>query len=443
MNIKPTYWRIFSIAGPIMLFMFVQNLIALTDMIFLGRVGIVEYSACGLMSTFYLFLLMIGFGISRGAQILIARRVARKNYDAVGKIVDQLFIIEMGLALLLFLFVQFASQYVLPLFVQDNAIYLAGWEYLDWRSYGIFFSLFGFVLLALYSGIGNVTVIIYVAIVMAISNIFLNYSLIFGAWGFPAMGIAGAGLASSIAEGLAAVVGIIYIARDSWRTKLNLFKFKSLPTKTLRRLTEISTPLVLQNMVGVGGWFAFIAFIENMGQNALAISVTIKGVYTFFSIPSWGLASAVNSVVSNLIGQGKYKGALLGIRKAVILSVVSTAACCLLLVFFPEWVTSIFSDVPEIITGSAKLLWLLIVILMCCSISVVVHNFLMGAGAVKEALYIETISIFIYMVYAYSVINHYDKGLSWAWASELVYWGLLLIFTWLYLRRGTWRNHEL
>jgi len=443
LNIKPTYGNILSIAGPIMLFMFVQNLIGLTDMIFLGRVGLTEFSACGLMSTFYLFLMMIGFGISRGAQILIARRLAQNKTEVVGQLVDQLFIVEMVLAVILFLFVQFGSHTVLPWFVQDPDVFQAGWTYLDWRSYGIFFSLFGFVLLALYSGIGRTGIIVWIALVLAGSNVFLNYSLIFGKFGLPEMGIAGAGLASSISEALSAVAGIIYLIFDPIRKKFGLFTFTGMKRSTLRRLSELSTPLVLQNMVGVGGWFAFIAFIENMGKEALAISVALKAVYTFYSIPSWGIASAVNSVVSNAVGLGKFKLAMLGMRRSTILSIIMTAFLSLTLLVFPEWITSIFTDDPVIFTGAAKLFWLLIVILMSCSVSVVVLNGMMGAGAVKETLYIEAVTIALYLLYAYAVINWFELGLAWAWGSEFIYWTVLLILTLIYMRTDHWKTHSI
>ena len=423
--------------------MFVQNLIGLTDMIFLGRVGLTEFSACGLMSTFYLFLMMIGFGISRGAQIMIARRVAQDKEQVVGQLVDQLFLVLMALAGVLFIFVQFGSASVLPLFVQDQDVFQAGYIYLDWRSYGIFFSFFGFVLLSLYSGIGKTRIIVLIAVVLAVVNVFLNYSLIFGRFGLPEMGIAGAGLASSIAEGLSTLAGIIWIFFDPIRKRFNLFSFKNMRRDSLRRLGEISTPLVLQNMVGVGGWFAFIAFIENMGKEALAISVALKAVYTFYSIPSWGIASAVNSLVSNAVGHGKYKMAELGIRRSMIMSLIMTALVSMTLLVFPEWITSIFTDDPVVFSGAAKLFWLLIVILMSCSVSVVLINGLMGAGAVKEALYIEAFTILVYLLYAYLVINELELGLAYAWGSEFLYWTLLLIITIIYMRNGKWKNHTI
>ena len=75
-------------------------------------------------------------------------------------------------------------------------------------------SFFGFVLMALYTGIGRTKIIALITSVLFISNVCLNYSLIFGEFGMPAMGIGGAGLASTLAEIISTVIGLFFIFRD-------------------------------------------------------------------------------------------------------------------------------------------------------------------------------------------------------------------------------------
>ena len=110
------------------------------------------------------------------------------------------------------------------LFLNNQDIFQACIDYLSFRSYGIFFSYAGVIIVALYTGVGRTTVIIYNAIILGIINTILNYGLIFGQWGLPEMGIAGAGLASTIAEGLAFIVFIVYILRDKEARAYGLFQ---------------------------------------------------------------------------------------------------------------------------------------------------------------------------------------------------------------------------
>ncbi len=442
MNIAPTYQNLFRIGAPIMLFNFVQSAIGFTDTIFLGRVSIVDFSACGIMSIYYLIFVMIGFGISRGAQILIARRVGEQRYDEVGKITDHLFILEMVTALGLFIFLHLTSSFIIPWFIQSEEILTAGWEYLRYRSFGIFFSLFAFVLLALYSGVGRTKAVIYVTITLAVVNIILNYSLIFGKFGLPEMRIAGAGLASTIAEIVSGIVGFIYLMTDPLRKRLQLFNFKKLSRELFVKMIRISTPLVLQFLMGLGGWFVFFTFLENFGKQALAVSVVLRWLYSFYMIPSIGLSASVNTVVSNTIGQGKYKQAILGMRKAVTLSVIMTAVLVLTLYIIPYPIAAIFTNDVAIIEASQEQFVLLSSFLMMCAVSNVVFNSLMGTGATQISLVVVTLSVILYLGYAFSIINIFQLGLGYAWFAEFVYWFLIFLFSILYFYTGRWRNQE-
>lgn len=426
-----------------MLFNFVQSAIGFTDTIFLGRVGVVEMSACGIMAIYYLIFMMVGFGLSRGGQILIARRVGEKNYGKVGLITDHLFLFEMALAAFLLAFLHLTSSFVVPMFIQSQEILEAGWEYLRFRSFGIFFSLYGFVLLAFYSGIGRTTPLIYVTITLGIVNAILNYGLIFGRLGLPEMGIAGAGLASTIAEGIAALVGTIYLLNDPARKKTNLFRFNKIDFGIIKRMTRLSTPLVLQFLIGLGGWFVFFTFLENMGEKALAISVVLRWLSSFYMIPALGASTAVNTLVSNSIGQGNYDQSVVAIKRSVWFSLGLTALIVITLCLFPQTIANIFTDDISIIEATPKIYPVLIAILLMNSVASVLFNGLIGAGATRASLIIETAGVILYLTFAYQIINTFDMGLGYAWFSEFIYWFLLFIFTMGYFYSGRWRRHNL
>ena len=226
MQLKATYKSIWNIAYPIILGSLAPNVIGLMDTIFLGRVGEVEQGACGLISLYYLVPVMLGLGLSRGAQILIARRAGEERHERIGIITGNLLFMEIVGALALCLVVAIFSPYILYIFISSQAIYDASLIYLDYRVFGLPFSFFAFVAMALYMGIGRTHIIAWVMGVSCIVNVFLDYALIFGAFGFPEMGIAGAGLASTIAEVTAAICALLYMLYDKDIKKYNIFKFR-------------------------------------------------------------------------------------------------------------------------------------------------------------------------------------------------------------------------
>ena len=111
------------------------------------------------------------------------------------------------MAISLFLFMQYGCTYFFTLFVDSKEILDKSMEYLEYRSWGVFFSYTGLAVIALYTGIARTKFILVDTMILGIVNIILNYGLIFGRLGLPEMGMAGAGLASTIAE-IAAFCGV-------------------------------------------------------------------------------------------------------------------------------------------------------------------------------------------------------------------------------------------
>ncbi|NJO87340.1 MAG: MATE family efflux transporter, partial [Lewinella sp.] len=159
-----------------------------------------DFAAIGFVSTFYIIVAAIGFGFSRGGQILIARRAGQQRDKDVGRTFYSVLYFELLLALLLFVFMHFGAYYLFSALVDDQEILSRSIDYLETRKFGVFASYWGVTLIALYTGLARPAFIVVDTIILALVNIVLDKALIFGYWGFPALGIAGAGLASTIAE---------------------------------------------------------------------------------------------------------------------------------------------------------------------------------------------------------------------------------------------------
>src|SRR5204863_3011820 len=141
-------------------------------------------------------------------------------------------------------------------------------RFLQFRSIGIFFILVSAALRAFYVGIATPKVLGIYSAIMAAVNILLGYMLIFGNLGAPKMGIAGAGFASSIAEGIGLLflLGYTVIRHDIKEYKL--FRFRSFQKDLVGKTLTLSAPLVVQNLISMGAWFIFFVFVEKMGQHA-------------------------------------------------------------------------------------------------------------------------------------------------------------------------------
>lgn len=418
----------------------VQNFITLTDTIFLGRVGEIELGAIGLVGVFYLMIASIGYSFSKAGQIMIARRVGSQELDKIGSIFYSMLAFALSLAFFLFLFMQFGCDYFFALFINNQEIYKACIAYLDYRSSGIFFSYAGVIVLALYTGVARTQVIIYNALMLGVANMLLNYALVFGHWGFPEMGIAGAGLASTIAEGMAFVVFVIYILLDKKNRAYGLFRFPKVDVDIIKAQLKLSMPIVLQSVVGMGSWFIFFIIIEDMGQTELAISNIMRAVYLLFMIPCWGFASSINTLVSNLIGKDKQEEVFSVTTQTAILSFGVTMLFAVSMLIAPDVVLRVGTDNDALIQESQRLTGVLTAILALFSIGAIYFNGLVGTGATQKALYLQILAVVVYLLYIYFAVHVFDCSLEVAWMAELAYWVVALSTSVWYLRSNKWQH---
>jgi len=417
-----------------------QNVIALSDSVFLYHLSDLDFASIGFVGVFYLVVAAIGYGFSRGGQIMIARRMGEINPDQVGRTFYAMLYFELGLAIFMFFFMQYGCYYFFQLFVDSEIVFAKSLEYLEYRSWGVFFSYAGVAIIALYTGVARTAFIIFDTLILAAVNITLDYVLIFGNWGMPAMGIGGAGLASTIAEIVAFIIFFVYILFDRKARDYGLFRLPKVDFALISQIYRLAFPIVAQAFVGLGSWFVFFGIVENLGERELAITNLVRMVYLVLSIPTWGFSAGVNTLVSNFIGQQKRQAVLPIVWKTAKISWGATMLITLPFVLFPHQMLYplLGGQDMSLITEAQPIFWVLLGILCVFSVGGVFFNGLIGTGATYYALKMQTWCAIGYLIYIYIVVNISSGGLPWAWASEIWYWAALFILAFLYLRSRDW-----
>lgn len=438
-----TYRQIWNISAPIMLGSAAQNVIALSDAVLLYHKGEVEFAAIGFVGVFYITMAAIGYSFSRGGQIMIARRMGEGRPEMVGHTFHTMLLFEMLLAVLMWVLMRFGSEWIFSLFLERSpAVYQKCLEYIHYRSYGIFFSYSGVALISLYTGIARTTIILADTVVLAIVNLGLNYALIFGKFGMPEMGIGGSGLASSIAEGVAFVVFVVYVLLDKKNRVLQIFTLPKLDWLLTRQQLAISLPVLAHAVVGQGSWVFFFGMVENLGERALAISNLARTVYLLLSIPLWGFSSGVNTLISNLIGQQRHHDVLPAAWKTARLCWAVSMVLAVPILFFPEKLLYPLlgkSDM-SLIGETQPVFYLMLLILSMATVGAVLVNSLAGTGATWSGLKVQAFAVSIYLSYLFYVTNYTTLGLEWVWAAEMLYWAVMISLVLWYLKSERWHQ---
>ena len=435
--------NIFNIAYPICLTLIAQNVINVTDTAFLSRVSEVALGASAIAGLFYIAVYIVGFGFSQGAQILIGRRNGEQDYRRIGDIFNNGLMFNVLLSMIVFAFSYFLMPDIVNFLVQSENVYHAAKEYLEWRIYGFFFAFLNIMFRSLYIGITKTRVLTVSAIITAASNVFFDYAMIFGNFGFPELGIAGAAIASVIAEFItfAFLLGYTLLKIDTKRYAL--FVFSKINTKIIRQMLDLSIFTMFQYFISTSTWFLFFIFIERMGERALAITNIGRSLYMLLMIPGIALSTTVSTLISNLIGAGRKNEVVPFLNRMIKVVLILVFPLTAVTFLFPEFIVQIYRSDADLIKASLPVIRVVSVAMLFCATGNMIFNAVSGTGNTRTAFLIEFLTMFFYIAYIYytAIIN--PTSVEIVWFSEFVYFALIGTMGYLYLKKGNWQKRQI
>lgn len=434
---------IWTIAYPIIFGNMAQTLITMTDTAFLGRVSAIALGASMMAGIYYYVYSTLAWGFAMGIQIIVARRLGEGRLERTGVIFEHGLLFVLLLSVTLFLLQHCFTADILEKIINSPNIYSKAVEYMEYRHYGIIFVCFNFLFRALYIGLSNTKVISYTTALMAIVNIFLDYTLIFGKLGFPEMGVGGAALASVCAEISALLFFIGYtLIRLPLKTYM-LFHFSRLESRLISSILKLAFPTMIQKLISFGTWFIFFAMVEHMGEGPIAESGIVRSVYMLIMIPVFAFGATSNTLTSRLIGEGKQSEVIPTVFKTIgqgLLAILPVLLCCL---FFPHLVLAIYTNDTVLATASIPSLMVVCVASIAMTLGTPLFESVSGTGNTTYALVLETMVLVVYSFSIWFFASYIGTHVAYVWISEFIYGALIGLVSWLYLRFTDWQRKKI
>lgn len=434
--------HILKLALPISAAILVPQINFFTNNIFLGWLGKTELGAAGVTGVYYLIFGAIGFGLNNGLQALIARRAGENRTEEIGKLFSQgirvaLIISAIGILLTWFLAPWIFNQVLRN--PEDKARII---DFLKIRIWGLPFLYIYQMRNALLVGTNQSRYLVIGTIAETVTNIVLDYGLIFGKLGMPEMGFNGAAYASVIAEatGMFVVLGVIHM--KGFGQRFHLYNNLGFDRENTKLLLVQSSPLIFQYAISIISWEFFFILIERNATHVddLAISNTMRNIFGLFGVSTWAFAATSSTMVSNIIGQKRHDEVQTLIGRIVSISTGIAVVVCILLNIFNREVIGIFSTDEGFREHALPVLRVVSVALILMSFSTVWLNAVVGTGNTRVNLAIEFFTIILYCIYVYLVLEKYKMGITWGWGSEMIYWTSIFALSYAYLRSRRWRN---
>jgi multidrug resistance protein, MATE family len=426
---------------PISLARLIPELNYLINAAFLGHLGGKELALAGVTGVYYLIFAAIGYGINNALLAIMSRKAGEEDRNEIFVTLWHGMIIAMGMALVFILGTWLFLKPILAFTgIEPYGASLAA-SFLDIRIVGLLFMYALQMQNAYLISLQQTKYLVVIALIESLANIFFDYGLIFGHFGMPSLGFKGAAYASVISE----IIGMLTVyLLTRWLKISKRYKIKPNYTIHLDKLKLVFTqslPLMCQLALSCGSWWIFYLLISrNYTYEEQAVSQAMRNLFGLTGIFSWAFGSSANTIISNLIGQGRADEIFYTIRRMSILSFSGMIILFIALNLFPTAFLQLFGqDATFEMIGVGPVRVVSVALLILC-VGVIWLNAVIATGNTKTVFWIEFIGISTYLVYIYVVIEVLHLSISVAWMSEWLYWTVMFIVSYLYLNYGKWRE---
>ncbi len=346
----------FSLAYPVALGQIGHMMASVADSIMIGHLGSLELAACAFANTIFAIFLFIGIGISNGITPAVGASHGKGHFNTTKQLLAsglQMNLISATILIIILLLVTF----LLPLMGQTEAVSsLATPYYLIIGSsllpYLIFLAFKQFA-----EGLTFTKLATIVIIASNIINIFLNWLLIYGNWGFPELGLNGAGWAtlSSRIIMLLLIVCIFYYSKmlKQYISLASLIKYSR---RSLKYLFSLGIPLGLQFFLEVLAFSAGAIIVGWHGEIQLAAHQIAINLAAITFMMAGGAGAAASITLSILLGKKDYINMRRSGRANMLMTLVFMSLGACVFILFPEQLASIYIKEVDVINLSVKLL---------------------------------------------------------------------------------------
>lgn len=422
-NFKPVSRQMFKIAIPIAISGLVMQVQTLIDTAFLARYtttladgtvlsGSQILSAVG--NVFFPYLVAISFvwSIVTGAVVLVSQRLGAGQPDQARQYAVSSLKYNTLLGWLIYLFWLFFGEKVFLAMGVKEPILTVSLQYLRFLSLELIYLGLGNSVGAVFQGIGNTRPEMVTGIMRSLLHIFLDYLLIFGNFGLPEMGVAGAGLASSLSGLIGTLtLTVIFLTSKDKPFYVHLRDILRAPVKTYATVLKVGLPVGLEDMLWNLGNLILATFLNRISTEAVGIyrlvyQIEVTPIYFYM-----GLARAVTTLVGNRTGERKLPEA----REAAKIGTFYTASFCILFATafcaVPRQIIAIFTPDPHLITVAAPLLVITAFTMIPRSINIISGNAIRGYGDTLWMLATQVFGIFFIIALSYALMFPLGLGM--------------------------------
>jgi putative MATE family efflux protein len=419
-NLSRDRQHIVALAWPAVVGNIMYTLTSLVDMIMVGSLGAPSLAAVGLGG----LLIWVSYGVmasvATGTTALVARFTGAKEEGMTERVLGQSLALVAFFSVFLTLLAFSYAEDFLHLIGAEGEVVALGGEYLRMVFLATFFIFFAFVTEGALRGAGDTKTPLKIDLAINAFNLTLDYLLIYGKFGFPKLGVMGAGIASasSFTIGSLLYLAVLLSGRYAVSLKRGSLSFDLI---MMRRILRIGVPSSVERLVMSGSMVVYTTIIVGFGTAALAAHQVGLRIESLSFMPGIGFAVAATALVGQNLGAKKQERAYSMAWETSKLCALLMSLVGVVLFFFPENFVHLFTGDDEVVKLGVIYLRLVAISQPSLALTFVLAGALNGAGDTRWVMYTTVFGLWFFrlpLAYLLGVTMAY--GVFGAWVAMII-----------------------
>lgn len=426
--------QILHLTLPIMGGMISQNILNLVDMYMVGRLGPTAVAAVGITSYVNWLLAAAFIGLSAGVQAMVARRMGEGQHEIAARPLNGSLLLIACSAIPLAIILILCAPWIVSLLTDDAEVAAQGTPYLQARIAGIAAMGMNFSFRAYWSALKLARFYFMTLLVMHTINIGINYVLIFGEFGLPALGTFGAGLGTTISLYLGTLMYFAY----AWTHTRQYGFLASLPRReTVLNIIKVSLPACAQQFFFSLGFITLFWIVGQIGTGELAVANVLTNTLLVAFLPCLAFGLSAATLVGQALGRNDPVDAYRWGWDVAKLALIVVFLIAVPMFVLAPWIMGVFIVDPAVAEIGVLPLRLVAIGLLLDAVGTVLFNGMQGAGATMSTMAVTLgLQWLVFLPLAYWVGPMLGMGLLTIWTIYVGYRGFQTgVFVWLWRRR--------
>ncbi|MDY0154688.1 MAG: MATE family efflux transporter [Prevotella sp.] len=445
LNNKNLYKTTLFLAWPVIIQSLLQVSVGTIDMKMVGTVGVDAISAVGTSRNIIMIFMVLVIAISTGTTAMVARFVGRDDQEGASIAAGQAFLLSLILSVIIVPVGLMTNEFSLKILGVTDGVLNYAVDYMKIFFLAVPFFLLHFMARSIFQGAGDTKTPLYIDIMMNVINVIGNYIFIFGMFGFPAFGVAGAAMGTALSRFVSALVSWGFLLSGKFDVKVKLSHMFKPVWGASKQIMDIGIPSGLQGLSRNATTFVMFAILARTLDAKFAVPAFVIGtnLNQYALMPGLAIGTAAATLSGMNLGAKQFDRAEASGRATAILGAGVMFGISLLFVIFSKSFIDFFLDVPNDSVVRIGRLFLIIIGISepFHAVSIILSRTMQGAGYTKKPFQITFVSwVVIRVALAFTLGILFGIESTGVWIAISATNLISGLWSYFEFKKGKWKN---